>query len=292
MINLQDYITHSHLFRTIKADDLLFVNYECLIDDRKSEIWSHTNYLAYVVGGQKKWKTHNREFLVKSGEILFVKKGANTVYQYFEEPFFVLFVFMPDDFIRNLLFRYEKLVNHHKDHQSNHEDLFLVHRNEVMDAFFKSLKSYFSRNARVPKELLKLKMEELILNLLTQPGNQSLKSYFASLGQGKAIELEQIMNANVHHPFTIMDYARLSARSLASFRRDFKRVYHTTPGKWLLEKRLEYGRLLLETTDRTINEVVDDCGFKNRSHFLKSFKHAYGVSPGQYRNLRIIKKTG
>lgn len=284
MINLYDYIANSQLFKTIAVDDLLFVRYECLINDHRSEIWSHSHYFAYVVGGRKKWATPTNEVLVGKEEILFVKKGANTVYQYFEEPFYVIFIFLSDEFISNLLVKYEHVVPISDNPDGNEQDLILIQSNTLLHSFFQSLRGYFSEESQISKELLKLKFEELILTLLTQRGNDAMKSFLMGVCKSRKSGLANIMYKYFAHPLSIMDYARLSARSLASFRRDFKQIYHTPPGRWLLSKRLEYARSLLKTTDLSIDEVMDASGFKNRSHFIKSFKNAYHIPPGRFRN--------
>jgi AraC-like DNA-binding protein len=153
----------------------------------------------------------------------------------------------------------------------------------VIESFFQSLISFFLSSSEPPVSLLRLKMEELILSLFVQPGNDSLKQYFLSLGQHRKTDMREIMETFYPNPLSIAEYARLCARSLSAFRRDFKEIYNTTPGKWLLEKRLAYSRFLLETSDNTISDIVDECGFRNRSHFIRAFRESYGCPPNQFR---------
>ena len=61
-----------------------------------------------------------------------------------------------------------------------------------------------------------------------------------------------------------------------------------TPAKWLKQKRLEYGRFLLETTNLNINEIALDIGFENTSHFIKSFKAYYDYPPLKFK--KMLKK--
>lgn len=291
MVNLQDYIIDSNLFKTFNVDDLLFVEYKCLIDDTQSEIWAHTNYLAYVLGGEKKWKTPTNEIKVGPKEALFVKKGANTVYQYFDQPFFVLFIFIPDDFIRQVILKHPELVLNSHDGTDHDDSLVLLSLNKALDSFFNSLMAFFSEGVVFSKSILKLKMEELVLNILTQPNNDPLKQYFINLGKTQKVDIADIMNANYYRKLSINDYARLCARSLSSFRRDFKRIYGINPSKWLINKRLDYSRFLLETTDQSIDDVMDNSGFINRSHFIKAFKDAFGTSPNRYRHQKTSLVT-
>ncbi len=285
-VNLQDYILDSRLFRTFRIDDLLFVEYQCLIDEEESEVWAHDNYFAYVLGGQKRWKTNRSDHLVGAGEALFVQKGAHTVYQYFEEPFSVLFVFLPDRAIRPILSKYPKLVPTFRAGTRPSDPVISLRLNRVLESYFRSLLSYFSQSAPPPRPLLKLKMEELVLSLLSQPDNEGLKRCLLRLAQRPQVDLEEIMRTHYRSPLSLSDYARLCARSLSSFRRDFQAAFHSTPAEWLKKERLACSRLLLETTDKTVQEVIDESGFTNRSHFTRLFKSTYGLTPLQFRRAR------
>jgi transcriptional regulator GlxA family with amidase domain len=46
---------------------------------------------------------------------------------------------------------------------------------------------------------------------------------------------------------------------------------------------LEYARLLLHTTQKSIGEVSFESGFENNAHFSRSFKEEFGQPPLQYR---------
>lgn len=288
MINLVDYIYQSNLFQTIEIDDLLAVKYECFINDERSDIWSHTNYFAFVENGKKKWKTANNEVLAHPGDMLFVRKGTQTVYQYFDEPFYVVFIFIDDQYIKNTVLEFKSEASLQVVREDHKEDLILLERNDLIDSYRTSFNSLFAKDVKLTSPLLKLKIKELILSLLTQTGNEQFKSFVLSLSADKYVLLEQTMNANFHRPLSIQDFARLCTRSLSAFRRDFEHVFKTTPGKWLIERRIAYSRILLESTDKPINEVADLCGFKNRSHFLKRFRDQYHVSPRKYREVSKI----
>lgn len=67
----------------------------------------------------------------------------------------------------------------------------------------------------------------------------------------------------------------------------------TTVSQWIKERRLERCREeigLSPMTRRSISEIAYGWGFNHLSHFSKSFKHRYGVSPREYqRSLKAAR---
>jgi len=53
----------------------------------------------------------------------------------------------------------------------------------------------------------------------------------------------------------------------------------------LLERRLRKAAQLLQTTDKTVQQIADECGFESLSHFSRYFKAKFGITPSQYRDL-------
>jgi len=98
------------------------------------------------------------------------------------------------------------------------------------------------------------------------------------------------MEANFFINLSLVEFARLCGRSLSAFKAEFKNIFQITPGKWLLEKRLEYSRYMLETSPMSIDEICMVSGFENRSHFNRAFKSKYHETAGkinQQSRLRV-----
>jgi len=66
--------------------------------------------------------------------------------------------------------------------------------------------------------------------------------------------------------------------SLASFKRDFEKVFKTSPGLWLQQKRLSGAYYQIREKGRKPSDVYLDVGFENLSHFSYAFKKAFGVA--------------
>jgi AraC-like DNA-binding protein len=91
------------------------------------------------------------------------------------------------------------------------------------------------------------------------------------------------MEANYAYNLTIDAYARLTNRSVSSFKRDFQALYKTSPGRWLIDKKLDRAKQLLLQTAQAITDVAFDSGFENTAHFSRLFKQKTGITPMEFR---------
>jgi len=97
------------------------------------------------------------------------------------------------------------------------------------------------------------------------------------------IDMEDVMRNNFQYHLKMSEFAILCGRSLSSFKRDFKKQYGTTPSSWIKNKRLQYARELLLQSDLNVNEICFESGFINSSHFIRSFKTKYNLSPNKFK---------
>lgn len=285
MINIFDFAYDNRLFKQFKVTDLLFTEYKCLEEASVFKVWSHHNFFVYVLSGKKKFKTLRSEYMIYAGDAIFVKKGANIIHKFFDEDFCALMIFVPDHFIKNVVENnFTSPINEKEQSENENTDTVIpLHLNEVLNTYFQSLFAYFLQADSPPKNLLEIKFNELILNLISSKPNRPLCCHFKSLCYERKSSLREIMESNFAFNLTLEEFARLSARSLTTFKRDFADLYNTSPGKWLMQKRLEYSKHLLETTDKSIADLTFESGFENTSHFIKVFKQAYGTTPLQFK---------
>lgn len=281
MINLQDFIGNSELFKKFKVDDLLFAEFKCPHDESKTHVWWHNNFFAYVLAGETVMKTPQGEYNIKSGDCVFAKKGSIITYGDSHDEFCELLVFVPDSFIRSVIQKHKiPLVAERVGKQS--DTILPLSADNVLLSYFHSLLSYFPLPSPPSATLLRLKFEELIVNILSAGNHLPLRCYFNEVCLCSKPSIKEIMEANFFCNLSLDEFARLCARSLSTFKTEFQTVFQTTPGKWLQEKRLEYSRYLLETTNDSVDEICNLSGFENRSHFIRVFKNRYGFTPGKF----------
>lgn len=65
----------------------------------------------------------------------------------------------------------------------------------------------------------------------------------------------------------------------------FKMATGTSVNQYLLGLRMQKAKELLETTCLRVKEIMNQVGIRDESHFARTFKKLFRVSPSQYRAL-------
>ncbi|WP_030236413.1 MULTISPECIES: GlxA family transcriptional regulator [unclassified Streptomyces] len=87
----------------------------------------------------------------------------------------------------------------------------------------------------------------------------------------------------LHEPIQLRDMAAQEAMSVRTFTRRFREETGVSPGQWLTQQRVERARHLLETTDRSVDQVACDAGFGTAQSMRQHLQAALGVTPTAYR---------
>ncbi len=85
---------------------------------------------------------------------------------------------------------------------------------------------------------------------------------------------------------TLGALAAAAGYSKAHFVRLFRRSTGMSPHRYVLNRRLERARRLIETTSLPLAEVASATGFASQSHLNSAFVRCYGCTPGVARRQR------
>ncbi|ABM10694.1 GlxA family transcriptional regulator [Paenarthrobacter aurescens] len=97
---------------------------------------------------------------------------------------------------------------------------------------------------------------------------------------GKTIEWAL---ANLDQDLEVESMAAHATMSKRNFTRRFKEVTGLSPARWVLGRRLDDARQLLETTTWSIARIAESCGFGSPVTFRQNFIAAYSTTPTSYR---------
>jgi AraC-like DNA-binding protein len=283
MVNfLERVLAYPQYYRQFNCGKSLITAFNCpmearLMKNRFADLWTQYNYLFYVVDGKKTWHTARGSYDIQKDSCVFVRKGGFILEQFMDTGFCVILFFIPDEFICDTLHTKSTPL---LQYEQQYEPVMLLESSETLKGFFLSMSSYFEANKEPDPTLMELKFKELVLNIADNPLNRDLLSYFCSLlHEPQAILMKRVMEDNFCYNLKLEVYAQLSNRSLSAFKRDFEKYFHSSPGKWLLEKRLSYAMHLINYQNKTVSEAAFESGFQNPSHFSRAFKTRFGKGP-------------
>ena len=133
----------------------------------------------------------------------------------------------------------------------------------------------------------RIKLNELIYLVLSGDDNCIKRKLLRSADTSSGHFVNTIYE-NIFNDISIERLAELTNRSLTSFKKEFRRIFDSSPHHWIINQRLDRAKILLSSTSRTVSEIGSECGFANISHFIKLFKQRYKHTPATYRRLNSI----
>jgi len=284
MINVYEAIlSDPAYFKQLAVKDSLLVNYQCPQMEDWVELYSHFNHIIYTTGGKKLLVSPGKSCLLTEGKLVFLKKGAIRHGKFFNVDWRTIVFCISDHYLQSLFKECRSQLPLPASHPDAGEAVIEISTNNATHAYFHSLLPYFTQTPPPPENLLELKCRELVFNIFFHPGNTALLAYLKSVSDYTKPPLAEIMEANYLFNLSLEEFAQISHRSLTAFKNEFASIFHTSPGKWLLGKRLDYARMLLSVSQKNINEIVAESGFESTTHFSRVFKEKFGIAPLQYR---------
>lgn len=104
-----------------------------------------------------------------------------------------------------------------------------------------------------------------------------------SIGQGMMDVLEYIEK----HKFSGIgteELPKMAGMSRAVFFREFRKITHESPAKYMMRLRMEAAaHILCAKPDISVSELSGKCGFRTQFHFSRCFKAAFGCAPKEFR---------
>ncbi|GET25523.1 AraC family transcriptional regulator [Prolixibacter sp. NT017] len=250
--------------------------YACYADRHiEGENFISDHVFSYIISGEQEMWIGNKTYHFKTGDIRFFAKNqlARYVKKSVNEEYRALSVYIDEFTLRELAVENSFEINA----ESLGKKLWLLKPNNYLKAYIKSLSPYIDGNLQNSENITRLKVKELVnLLVLFYPDIKATLFNFSDPGK---LDLEGFMNEHYRYNVDIGRFAYLTGRSLSGFKRDFKKIFNQTPGRWLVEKRLKEARYLIQEKNKRPGEIYLGLGFENLSHFSTAYRKAYGGAP-------------
>jgi len=256
--------------------DLFVYDFKMAKDVVKSKINLSMNMFSFLQIGKKQVHFSDASVVVNKEQSLLIKKG-NCLWTELLD--------VEDSYYCKLLFFSEnKLINFLKKHtngvEANTEEIpfFVIENDTYILSYLNSLTTISEAPSVFLENLLSVKFEELLLYLINKYGRK-FELYLYSLITKEVSSFNKVIESNAYSNLKLEEIAFLCNMSLSTFKRHFLKEYNTTPGKWLLNKRLQEAKNRLIIDKLKPSEIYLDLGYNNLSNFSIAFKNKFGISP-------------
>lgn len=281
---LPGYFKSERMFDLVKSDDFSYVEYRQYQEQGNNELLLTSSMLVVVLNGTKIIHTDGKRFEIGRGRAFFARKGSYVVTERLSPEtgsFESLIFFFEDRFLHDFIEKY--LGPHQVADASTMPGIFPLTMSSLVISSIEGVLPYFTRKGDRTRSILRLKFQEILLNLLDSEDHSGFHAFLHHLKKHRKKDLCHVVEKNLVKNLTINELARLSGRSLTGFKREFHDCYGEPPRVWINRKRMERAHALLQTDHRSVTDVCYETGFTSLSHFIKLFKHTYGVTPKQFQ---------
>lgn len=241
--------------------------------------------LSFVIDGTKVIHTPDGKTVGHKGDCLLIGKGHSIMSERIpndSSPYQNLLFFISDEFTNRFLEKYQYHITA-TENTPVQKYIAKLKVDDILHNFLISILLIVNNKALNSKEILTLKLEELLLYIVQLETATEFRMLLNGIFADISNDFKSIIRNNFNVNFTAKDYAHLCAMSLSTFKRKFNQNFGTPPGQWIIEKRLALAEKLLKTTPETVETIAQETGYANTSHFIRAFKAAYGVTPAHYR---------
>lgn len=226
--------------------------------------------LFYVIAGSGKFLLNDEYVDIKADDLIIV--NPNTVHTETSKGEQALeYIVLGIEGVNFLDNQNVKIYNYH---EYKHEVLFYI----------KTLMLEMKNQDQYSQDAIQSLLEILFINMIRRT-NDELQ--FINLTSKKASKecafVERYINEHFKENITLDDLAELTFLNKYYLVHSFKKYKGQSPIDYMIARRIDEAKMLLETTDLSINDVASSVGYANQSYFSQAFLKHNGKSPKQYR---------
>lgn len=261
---------------------LLYVSTSKYEGDWQSILHSHPfSELFYVVNGQGTFIAEDTEFPVKKNDMVIINPHVRHTEKSLPGA--------PLDYIvlgiEGLSFAFEKIAAARSGESaqapSGTVNKYNVSKTNVCTCLNLMLEEV-SRQEEDYETVCQNLLEVLLISML-RSGSLSVVPDNSRLLNRECTQIKNYLDANYSETITLDSLAALTHMNKYYLAHTFTKYVGLSPINYLLQKRIQEGKSLLESTSYSIAQISDLLGFSSQSYFSQAFRKATGMTPMQYR---------
>ena len=284
LLKVPGHFTQTNEFKYLKIKDAFFVEFHQYKAQIAKEVLLTEHVIVLVLQGAKIIHNQSGGFRINAGQAIFLKRGSYVMSEVLTDDtlYASLMFFFNEKLVREFVGMHQGMFTELKG-QPTPGDYFGLPMTDSLERFKESMLFYLNYQSTYLPELMRLKFHELLLLTMQADREGHFLSLLHEIYAGSKVDLPLLLENYLVRALPLAELARLSGRSLASFKRDFQASFGVPPGIWLKKKRLERADFLLAHTEESVSEVAFEVGFESVSHFIKAYKENFGYTPSRRR---------
>ena len=123
----------------------------------------------------------------------------------------------------------------------------------------------------------------VLKRLALRAGSARQQGAVKPLGATTRRLLVDLVEAHLGAPLSLADMALLAGLRSVDFMKAFKASFGVTPHQYVLDRRIERARHLLQQS-HSLTDIAHELGFASHAHFSATFRARTGETPSAYRD--------
>ena len=126
-------------------------------------------------------------------------------------------------------------------------------------------------------------MEILLIRLMRSTGLPAPAETQIVSDNRQCVAVRRYIDNNYKYPLTLEQLAAEAHMNKYYLSHVFKREYGVSPINYMISRRIDESKHLLEETDLSASQIAQMLGFSSSSYFSQAFRRAENISPTDYR---------
>lgn len=269
------------------ADEVVIRCYTSGQDSVKNRIVLTQNMINLLVSGTKTVVYPDATAVVNAGELVVLSAGNVLTSELLTggQQFNSILFYFSNELFNKFLIKYDHLLQSVIP-LSGKKSFLTFKQDNFIKQFIVSMQALMATESELPAAVRSIKLEELLLYLL-HFDPERFRAIQILTKDREQLQIKKVVESHVGQLITVDELAFLCHMSTSTFKRRFSEIYHTTPQKWLLNRKLEMAAELLRSGGESPSGVYLKVGYQNHSSFSEAFRNHFGYTPSDYQQQQL-----
>ncbi|MES2266786.1 MAG: AraC family transcriptional regulator [Bacteroidota bacterium] len=269
------------------ADEVVIRCYTSGKDSVKNRIVLNQNMINLLVSGTKTVVYPDATAVVNAGELVVLSTGNVLTSELLTggQQFSSILFYFSNELFNRFLIKYDHLLQSVTPLRGK-QPFLIFKQDNFIKQFIASMQALITTENELPAAVRLIKLEELLLYLL-HFDPERFRAIQIITKDREQLQIKKVVESHVGQLITVDELAFLCHMSTSTFKRRFSDIYHTTPQKWLLIRKLELAAELLRSGAESPSGVYLKVGYQNHSSFSEAFRNHFGHTPSDYQQQQL-----